>query len=829
VANDIVTKCLGIVNQFNPLSVNPGSLAKADNAVNLRENILEDRRGYKVDATLSANISQLMQFNGKVLCHNGTTISYGPGSYSNYSGSYSAPTSSRIRSQEANSNLYLTTSSGVKVLSDTAGTAARSAGVPRPLDPSYALNAGGTGFLAASYQCAYRTVLQRTDANGNVFFSYPSQRLWVANTAGTSKNVDLTTYLPAEAIAGDVLQFYRTIQQSGTATDLSGDEMALVYQISLPSSAISSGAYSFTDSISDSLMGATLYTSPSQQGISQANDRPPVCKDMALYRSSFMFYGNCQTKQRLFINMVGVSGLTGKTITLAGVTYNFGATEIITGGGSPQVQVSATGVVAVDIDLTARSLCRVVNRYASNTAVYAYYLSGPSDLPGKIMIEERGIGAAAYSVLSSDTTIAGMFFPSPPVGTANTASTSTNTVQKNAIYFSKYQEIEHVPILNYFLVGPANKNILRIVALRESLVIIKEEGVYRLTGESASTFTVTPIDLTVFCKAENSVAVVSNQVMMLSNQGVVSITENGIQVVSHDIEPSIKKMLTSSILSASTFGVGYESDRLYLISSVTDSSSTAADQTFVYNVFTKTWVRWTYAFNSAVIEPQSDKMYFAKSTSTVYVERKDGSPTDYADPDISITIVSIVGSVVTFTVSGAVPIAGWVISQNGTEIQIDSFITLATSYQATMNSVPPSAWTTGAAIMYPSVGMSLVWNAWTGTNAAILKQVRMAKILTDSTTGENTSTKLDATFKSNFDEETETVPLSLSSSGWGGPWGSIAWGGGSDSYGYPTIVPKNKQYCTRMNLGVNHKAAREKVAIAGFGFDFEISSDRIGR
>lgn len=828
-AHEAITRCLGLVNQFNPLSTQPGSLAKANNCVVLRENVFEDRRGYAVDATLSNNIKQLIQYSGKVLAHNGTTISYGPSSYSNYSGSYSEPTNSKIRGQEANSNLYFTTSTGVKVFTDTTGTAARSAGVPRSLDPSYALNAGASGFLAISYQCAYRVVIKRTDANNNVLIGYPSQRLWVANTAGTSKNVDLTVYLPSEAAANDVLQFYRTAQVSGTSSDTAGDEMGLVYQASLTSSNISTGYITFTDSITDSLRGATLYTSPSQQGIAQANDRPPLCKDLALFRSSFMFYANASTKQRLYLTLVGTSGLSGKTITLGGVTYNFGASEITSGVGSPQALVSATGVLAVDIDLTARSLVRVINRYASNTTVYAYYLTGPDDLPGQIMIEEKGIGASAFTVQASDSTISPMFFPAPPVSpSTNTQSTSTNSVQANAVYFSKLQEFEHVPTLNYILVGPANKAILRIIALRESLVIIKEEGVYRLTGETTQSFSVTPLDLTVFCKAADSVAVVSNQVFMLSNQGIVAISETGIQVISHEIEPTVKRVLTNSSVSSYSYGCGYESDRHYIISVPTNSSSTAADQTLIYNIFTRTWVKWTYAFSAAVVEPVTDKMYFAKSSDArVYVERKAGDSTDYADPESSITITAISGDVITFT-SSATPDVGWVISQGGSELRIDSIVSLSSSFMATMGSTPPASMTTGAATIYPSVGMEVEWNPWSAANPGLLKQVRAAKILSDSTDGENGSSYLEATFRSNFDEELESVQLYQSGYGWGAAWDLMPWGGGSDSYGYPTLVPGNKQYCTRLYLGVRHKAAREKASICGCAFDFEMVSDRIG-
>lgn len=829
-AHELVTRCLGLVNQFNPLSTQPGSLAKAENCVNLRENVLEDRRGYAVNATLSSDIKQLIQYSGKVLAHNGTTISYGPAAFADYAGTYSEPTNSRIRAQEANSNLYFTTSAGVKVFTDTTGTAARAAGVPRSLDPSYVLNAGATGFLATSFQCAYRVTIQRTDANTNVLTGYPSQRLWVANTAGTSKNVDLTVYLPSECIAGDIMQFYRTAQVSGTATDTSGDEMGLVYQMALVAADITAGFIVFTDSITDALRGATLYTSPSQQSIAQANGRPPLCKDLALFRSSFMFYANCSTKQRLYLTLVGTSGLSTRTITLGGVTYNFGATEITSGAGSPQALVSATGVLAVDIDLTARSLVRVINRYAANTTVYAYYLTGPSDLPGQILIEEKGVGAAAFTVQASATAISSMFFPAPPISPAtDTKSTSSNSVQKNALYFSKYQEVEHVPVLNYILVGPANKEILRIFALRESLVVIKEEGVYRLTGESTQSFSVTPLDLTVFCKAANSVAIVSNQVFMLSNQGVVGISETGIQVISHEIEPSVKKILQKTSVENFTFGFGYESDRHYLLSTVTDSSSTAADQTFVYNVFTKTWVKWTYAAVTAVVEPVSDKMYFAKTTSAVvYGERKVGDNTDYADPDVAITVTSIVGAVVSFTIAGSTPDIGWVITQSSTELRILSISSIGATYVATVDSTPPVSFATGAATIYPSVGMVVEWNPWTNANPGLLKQVRSAKILTDSTQGENSTTYLEATFRTNFDEELEYVQLFQSSFGWGGPWGTIPWGGGSDSYGYPTWVPRNKQYCTRMYLGVRHKAAREKASICGCAFDFELSSDRIG-
>jgi hypothetical protein len=447
------------------------------------------------------------------------------------------------------------------------------------------------------------------------------------------------------------------------------------------------------------------------------------------------------------------------------------------------------------------------------------------------MLEEKGIGASAFTVQSSDTAIAGMFFPAPPVSPATTTqSTSSNSVEKNMVYYSKSQQPEHVPLLNKIPVGPSNKEILRIIALRDSAIVIKEEGVYRITGETPQSFTVVPVDDTVFCKSINSVVKLSNQVFMLSNQGVVAVSESGVQVISHEIEPSITPLLTVSALGDYTAAMAYESERSYFISTITNSTDTAANQTLVYNIFTKTWVRHTYAMSAGIVEPGVDKMHFAKpSSAVVYQERKAFTEEDYVDPESSITILSISGRVVQFSIGGGTPQAGWIITQGTTSILIDSIIPISTGYQATVKEDPPASWTTGAATVSPSIGLEVEWQSWTHLNPDTLKQVRAVGILTDDTPGTNSVTSLIATFRSNFDPELEEVEIEQPGTGWGSAWGSSPWGGTGDSSGYPTWVPLNKQYCTRMNVGVKHTNAKEKISISGIAFSFEEASDRIGR
>lgn len=829
---DTITRCVGRITQYNPLSIVPGALRQGDNCVIRRENIIENRRGFASYGSTGSAPSQLMIYSNTVLAHNGTNVSYdnGSGTFTNYSGAYTAPTSYKMRFEETTSNLFVTTNAGVKVFTNITGTAAVDVGAPRSLDPSYVLNAAGTGFLTTGNQCAYRLIITRKDVNLNLLIGYPSQRLWVTNSSGASKNIDLTIYLPTDAILNDVVQIYRTPQQVGTTTDISGDEEQLAYQTTLTAANISAGFITVTDSIVDQLLGAIIYTAPSQEGIGQANDRPPLAKDLALYNNDYLFYSNTETKQVLFFSLVGTSGLTGNTFTLAGTTYNFGATEIVSGGGSPQVAVSATGIAATDIDFTARSFVRVINRYASNTTVYAYYLSGANDLPGKIMIQARTVGGATFAISASNATISPMVFPNPPTSGSTTESTSTNDKRKNALFYSKTQQPQHVPALNYLPVGPSNKEILRIIALRDSLIIIKEEGVYKLTGVTPQSFNVSPLDLTVKCRSKNSVAVLANQVFMLSNQGIVSVSDTGVEVVSRDIEPDILPLLTLSNVDDYSYGAGYESDRTYMLSTIQTITETAPSQIHAYNIFTKTWVRWTYAFSTAAVNTTIDKFFFAQPNNVkVFKERKDFANTDYADDSISVTINSITGNTVNFSAVSGTPQVGWAIQQGTTALVISAISPLGINFVATLIDTPPSTWTTGAATIFPGVNMQVEYHSWSASQPGMMKQVSHLKILGDDIQGNTNISSLIATFRTDIDSTLEEQIIQGGGIGWGDAWGTMPWGGVVDPFGYESTVPRNKQYCRLFNPGVKHINALEKLSIAGVFIKYDGVSDRTSK
>lgn len=710
----------------------------------------------------------------------------------------------------------------------------REAGVPRALGPKATVVTGST--FASGVNVAYRTIIQRIDQNQNIIVSYPSERVWVANTSGVDADIELVNYLPVGTRASDVLQVYRTQTASGSSDDTAGDEEGLIYQQTLLQSDINTGTVTVTDSVVDALVGATIYTAPSQEGIVNANSQPPLAKDIALFKG-YMFYANTETAQVLYTNIVATtnlynSGSYGRTVIIAGTTYTSAASEDSSTGA---FAISNTGTTAVDIDQTARSLVRIINSYASNTSVYAYYLSTPDTLPGQIFIQARDVGTSSFTIMVGDSATSNDFFPQPLVSPDyNSETTSSNQIKQNGLYVSKADQLEAVPLVNIYLVGAANDEIYRIVPLRDSLIIIKADGVFRVTGETLQSFSVTPVDLTVICKAINSVAQLANNVIMLANQGFVAISDTGVEVISRDIEPNILPLLTYPNLPVYTVATGYESERLYLVSTVSERTDTSATQLFCYNIFTKAWSTWDINFTAAVVEPAQDKLYFTiPDEEVLFQERKNFEDSDYSDPSIACTITAVDTSAdtATITVSGATPLVGWVLEQGTTGIKITEVTDNGGGeFLLGLYQTPPDDWTTGAATLYPGIEVDLEWDTFYAGEAGYLKQLQLLKVLMDNTLDNNTTTSVDITFRTDLSTTRVSKQIDSESSAWGvSPWGEFPWGGESQPYAYVTYPPRDKAYFRAANFGIQFANAQEKLSLSGFSATLVPVSERTNK
>lgn len=323
-------------------------------------------------------------------------------------------------------------------------------------------------------------------------------------------------------------------------------------------------------------------------------------------------------------------------------TSGFTVTTLVAGAGeditNKKVVISDAATPAQQVDETARSLIRVINRQSTGL-IYAFYLSGPNDVPGQILFENRLLSGSQFYLFVDDKDTTGISFsPSLPdnsvIGYA-TQQTSDNEVAGNRVYYSKFQQPEAVPIVNYFDVGPKDKAILRILPIRDSLFVLKEDGIYRISGEGGTVgFTLALFDNTIKPIGTNSAVVLNNSVFFFSDQGIGTISDTGISIISRPIENQLSKLITYSGFRSATCGVAYEADRAFILFTVTNRNDTKATQAFRYNFFTQEWTKWKLGKTCAVT--LSNVLYTgATDINHIEQERKMYDRTDYCDREYS--------------------------------------------------------------------------------------------------------------------------------------------------------------------------------------------------
>lgn len=611
---EINLKITGLNTNPSPLGAKEGSLGVASNINIDQPNTATSRRGYGLysDELTGSKYRAFYNYDGTILAHYGSSIYKDvSGIWTDITGIYDAPNVNiGIRSVQNNGSMFFTTDEGLYKYQDLAIAPAK-AGNIKAIGMDLTINST-TGWFEWDNQVAYRILWGIKDANEVLNYGVPSERGEITNalSVGATKTVDLRIYIPDDVTTDHFFQIYRS-GLSGGEDIVANDEMQLVYEANPASGDITAGYIDVTDDTPDSLKGETIYTAPTQQGILQANNPPPLANDVCMFRN-YAFYANTKTVHRLNITYLG-SIANDSTITIGGVVYTAKAAQDHTTG---QFLNATAGTVSENIAATAKSLVQVINRYASNTAINAYYISGYDDLPGAITLEARTLEDVSFTAISSEGT---KWSP-----TLTTAQTSDNEEKPNRIYISKQNQVDSVPLLQYIDAGSQDSAILRILPLRESVFAFKDNGeIYRIYGDDINTFNANVFDNTVKLLAPRTATVFNNQIYALTDQGVVSVTNSGVIIKSYDIEDSVKDLFDDSTLAANAYAFSYESDRKYIMSTAT--------QSFVYNSLTNAWTKWDTAFDAAFVNPTNDKIYWGDSDGYAYQERKDFSDTDFAD------------------------------------------------------------------------------------------------------------------------------------------------------------------------------------------------------
>jgi hypothetical protein len=216
---------------------------------------------------------------------------------------------------------------------------------------------------------------------------------------------------------------------------------------------------------------------------------------------------------------------------------------------------------------------------------------------------------------------------------AVTSTYSSNEERPNRVYYSKVYQPEAVPLLNYFDVGAQNKAIIRILPLRDSLFVFKEDGLYRISGMDMP-FQLELFDSSFIANAPDSIVLCNNIIYGWTSQGIQSLSEGGSYTISRPIDNIILKTQSSNFpnFKTATWAVGYESDNSYIAYTVKEMEDTVATIGYRYNTLTNTWTTFDQSKTCGIVNSFDDKVYLGcADIAYIEQERKTFSRLDYAD------------------------------------------------------------------------------------------------------------------------------------------------------------------------------------------------------
>lgn len=529
-----------------------------------------------------------------------------------------------------------------------------------------------------------------------------------------------------------------------------------------------------------------------------------------------------------------VSGVTANTFDLTGTGSIVGLTTVAfrgvyTAAGKRIFYIDNTSSTAVAIDTTARALVRAFNADSSGE-VYAFYTSSVNDVPGKMQLKSRSL-TQTFTVSAVSASIVDSFTPSIP--TSSSTVTGTRVDGQGFLYFSKYQQPEAVPAAQNIPVGSRSSSILRIAALRDSLIIVKEDGVYRLNGSSPSDFAVTLLDSTVNCKGADTVAVLNNQVFLISDQGTVAVSETAARIVSRPIEPLLVAILGKSYFPTQSHAVSYQSERAYLCTTVTPQAVTA-DTVYCYNAISDGWSTWDSTFLDAIVKSTDDKLYYVSLGNLIKQERKNQNRLDFCDANFAALVLTTPSTTTaTFSITTGVAAVGDVIVFNDVLNRITAIsgtlFTFARAYSFVVGDV---------GTLYQGITTDLITSPMVAGDSSIWKQFSEFQI---GYRNASSITKAIISFMNDtYDGSAETTWLSLTQSGgWGDlPWGSFQWGlEDGTNIVYETgsaqrirlYVPLDVSRGTFIQARIQHTSAAEALMIQSMAYTARAYGQRVTR
>lgn len=518
----------------------------------------------------------------------------------------------RLPYAAAGGDLYLLSNVGPLVM-DGGLSAPAVPGAPASFDPpSIVTTASASGWLNNNESTAYKIVFGFNDSDGKPVLGEPSGRYVVtaASSGGPFRTVVQVQAPPGVTdTSGHFVQVYRT-PSAPTAATL-GDSYYLVYETPWVPTFPSGSTMLITDIAFAGEL--PLYTNPDRGGVRSNNVRPPLAEDVAPFRNR-LWLANTTAPSHLRLRIIAPPSGGSETVTIAGGLYTL---------------ATSAGTVSQQIEYTARDLIGQLS--LSNTNVRATYASGTTDPPGLIDIVGFDIGYT-FTAVAGNATTGGRFVPN-----ITTAVSGVADEYPNRLHYSKDGLPYAFPLPNTLPVGAQEHGISRIVPLRDALLVFKErggDGLWKVTGNGTQWY-VEQVNSGVQLISPDALTVVDNTIFALTEDGIVAVTETGVEDVDVPIEDQINTLMlerADAVPYAKVFGREALGERKVYFGF--PSASVAGDgtdfmvDTFVYNLNTQTWTKDRRLWQGAYVNSAGRMVRFTEQDidlQLTYLERISGN------------------------------------------------------------------------------------------------------------------------------------------------------------------------------------------------------------
>ncbi len=441
-----------------------------------------------------------------------------------------------------------------------------------------------------------------------------------------------------------------------------------------------------------------------------------------------------KTATTVTLSLATTTSLAGETfhfhdgVTVDGLTYWASQTTSSANPLYPSFAMTA-GNRSRD---TARQLAYIVN-FVSND-VYAFAIEDPyyRDAAGDYSQATVVFRSAALDDAQWGVTLVGNTTLAPPAFQFIASTTGGVLVRRddypNGAMYSKPNEPEHVPDLNYLTIGNEKDPIYAFAPLPNALLVFKRDGLFRITGTAPDGWRVDLIEPNVRILRGECVDVLDGAAYAWTDRGVLRITDGGAQNISDGAvgadfavyageaignNQTAMFVRTWPVRGCVVVGVPYGNG----------SYTNANAHLFCYCVRTGAWSRWVVSAYCAARSASDGHFYIARGGAYWEIRmdrsREDGAGKNYDREYTGLTWSNVAPSTA-LTITTAqrgdwVPVIGdWVSASIGDLVSyrrvVGLFNNSGISYELTLSSAFPAGFQ-GSRTAYEGIQSRIQWQA----------------------------------------------------------------------------------------------------------------------